>query len=96
MASKLPTALLDQRDVWMDVAGTEHRLADMSEDALLWSLDYCLANASRLRDAWAIEHETTYDAAVKARRWMLSRPIVRAFMWQLVLLEDLESFDDRR
>lgn len=76
----LPTGLLDQVEKWVDLGGLEWRVDEMSEEFILWAIDFLLANASTVRAAWAVEHKATYDTNVKARRWMLDRPIMREFM----------------
>lgn len=82
-----PAAMLDQRDIWIDTEGYAHRIALLAEQDVLWSLDYCLANASRLRTAWATEMKQTYDVEQRARRWILDRVVIRALMTRLISIE---------
>jgi hypothetical protein len=82
-----PPAMLDQRDIWIDTGGYAHRIDLLDENAVLWSLDYALANASQLRTAWATGMKQTYDVGQRARRWMLDRAVIRRLMKRLIELE---------
>jgi cbb3-type cytochrome oxidase cytochrome c subunit len=87
----LPSYLFTQTEHWIDVQGFQHRIKDMNEEQVKWTLDYLLANARDRREQWAFEQKQTYDVKQKARRWMLDQPVVLAFMRRLVELADLEA-----
>lgn len=84
----LPSRLFDQTDIWIDPQGFQHRIAEMTEENVKWVLDYILANARGLREAWSTELRKTYDTKQKARRWVLDRPVTVALMRRLVELAD--------
>jgi hypothetical protein len=85
-----PVVILDQERVWVDPQGYAHNIDLLDEDSVLWTLDYALANARWLRDAWAKEKKETFDVAERARRWMLDRKVIRKLMRRLVQLEGAE------
>lgn len=89
----LPSALLEQADVWIDPQGYQHRIEDLDEDFVLFVLDHLMANARRLRDQWAAELLQDYDEGQRARRWMLERPVMVALMRQRVALADKHNIE---
>lgn len=91
----LPINFLNQDVYWVDADGYLYRVTEMTDDFLLWSLDWLLANARSLRDAWAAALRESYDASQKARRWMLNTELVFAFMRALVVEEDPSETEHR-
>jgi hypothetical protein len=94
-----PVEILDQDDIWIDPQGGRHVIRALdSQEALLWALDYLLANARILREAWSKKTRQTYDTEVKARRWMLDRKVTRGLMRRIVQLDRKqivqEAFND--
>lgn len=73
--------------MWIDPKGYAHKIDLLDEESVLWTLDYILANARLLREAWAKEKKATYPDKERARRWMLDRRVTRKFMRRLMELE---------
>lgn len=79
--------MLDQDSVWIDPKGYAHNLNLMDIESVLWSIDFALANARMLRNAWCTEFKQTYDEGQRARRWMLDKIVIRALMRRVVAIE---------
>lgn len=84
----LPARYLEQAERWVDTGGFEHEIASMELEPVLYYLDYILANARQIRDAWSAELRETYDEEQRARRWMLERPVTLAFIRRLLVLKN--------
>lgn len=93
---RIPTGLLDQTQRWVDPQGFEHAIAELPDNFVLYVLDFVLANAKNLRDAWSVEQRQTYDTEQRARRWMLERPAVIALMARLVELHGYKAAPSER
>jgi hypothetical protein len=83
----LPSAMLDQRESWITPDGYSHALTEFDADFCYWIITYLITYAKRLRDQWSSELRETYDTDQSAREWMIRRPVVRAFMQQLLKME---------
>lgn len=87
--------MLDQRAKWVGTDGYEYRIDELPEDKVIYNLDYALANASMLREAWGFAKKENYDVNERARRWMLQRPAIRALMLALIEIEEeQEEWDE--
>jgi hypothetical protein len=80
----LPSRLLDQTEMWVTPDGYQHRIDEFDADFCYWIINYLLVYARRFRDQWSAELRQTYDTEQKAREWMIRRPVMRAFMAQLL------------
>ena len=79
--------LLDQTFIWHMADHEPRFIISMSEQEVLWALDYLLANALELRWMWAINSHKMFDEAQRGRRWMLDKKLVRALMRRLIAIE---------
>jgi hypothetical protein len=83
-----PIGMLDQRVYWVGTDGRAYDIKTLTADEILWALDYSLANAAKLRTTWSMAKKEGYDVKQRARKWMLTRPAVRALLVQLGKAED--------
>lgn len=87
-AGTLPSRLLDQADVWVTPDGFQHRIVEFDAEFCYWIINYLLLYARRIREQWSTELRKTYDTEQRPRDWMIRRPVMRAFMAQLLKVEE--------
>lgn len=88
----LPAWLLDQTEVWIDPQGYQHRIADLDREMVEWVIYYLFSYASRVRMAWSMEKQETFDTSQKARRWMMTKPGFKALIERLAVLNKIDDF----
>lgn len=84
---EFPVRQLDQADFWIAPDGCAYRIDELGADECLASMDWCLGHATSLRNQWSTMKRETFNKKHRARRWVLERPAIKAFMKRITDLE---------
>lgn len=93
-AGKLPAWVFDQNRYWIDPQGYQREITTMDRESVEFVIDFLFSYASRMRMAWSMEQRETFDTSQKPRRWLMTKPGVRALFERLAILNKMEEPDD--